>query len=419
MIHAPKPSVTQTRMKYLFGYLVIFVLLATKSPDALLNPQFWAEDGVTFFAQQYEHPFTAFFMPYAGYFHAIPRIVALVSNIASYAQTPLLYNAAALLIDSAAIFYFSRRAVLFAPAWTTALIVLLVPIGSEILGSLTNIQWFLQFALFAAALFPSEAKIKGIFKNSARIIITFLMAITGPFSIFCAIIGFVLYLQNIFYRQNRHANYESLWKKIDKRLFFVVTTGAIIQTLILIFGPPRSNAGPFSIQIASQFFLQGMEQHLLGTIRPPLGITMSVIVFCLGSTVLLLARDSYLKASLYGAMLAFSCFTVLGVSSEKGLLVVSTTDMSGDRYYFFAKVIFWLGLAAAIRLVKNRHAPIFASLIPIGLACVAFRHPALIQRPPLTDMHWKQQSHQLERSGQTVDIPINPEPWRIRIPSAH
>ena len=58
-----------------FGVTV--ALLFARAPDALRAPQFWAEDAVIFWVQQYEHGFLgALLRPSAGYQHVMPRLIA-------------------------------------------------------------------------------------------------------------------------------------------------------------------------------------------------------------------------------------------------------------------------------------------------------------------------------------------------------
>ena len=112
--------------------LLIFFILAGKSPDAISNPQLWAEDGTVFFAQQFGHALPQVFTTYAGYLHLIPRLIAWIATAFSYNTEPLIYNFAALCIDSAAILYFAQRSQLLAPTWLTIAAFALTPTNGEI-----------------------------------------------------------------------------------------------------------------------------------------------------------------------------------------------------------------------------------------------------------------------------------------------
>jgi hypothetical protein len=114
----------------------------------------WAEDGSIFYAQAKALPFLkTFTKPYAGYMHAVPRIIAAVA-----AALPTRDAAAAMAISAAAtvsalaliVFRLSadvvqRKALRVALAGT----VLLLPAGgTETLNSVANLHWYLDYTAF-------------------------------------------------------------------------------------------------------------------------------------------------------------------------------------------------------------------------------------------------------------------------------
>lgn len=411
---------SEESLKSVMGFFLVFLLLATKSPDALTIPQFWAEDGVVFFKQQYEALFVPLITPYAGYMHVIPRIVAFIGRMVSYAQVPLLYNLATLLIETASILYFCRRASFLAPAWIVASAFFLVPTNGEEFGTLTNVQWFLQFALFGATLFPKDEKLKGRSHQFARSAAILLIALTGPFSIFCTLIGLVLWTQFAFakYVSKRTSDEGAyLWIHLDHQLFAITAAGAIAQAATLTFGPPRHyySSGNLSIKVAKELLFRGTQQHIFGaSILSPLGFAI-VLLVSLTSALLLLRSNSRIKAMACVAMLTFSVIQILGVSYEKNWILINPFGMDGDRYYFFLKVTIWLCIAATLNTMKESSVIL---LVPLLLIYFGFRNPNLLQRPTLTDMHWKQMSQQLKHRNEPIDIPINPAPWHVTISPA-
>src|SRR5712692_9123288 len=88
--------------------LSVFCLLILRRPDAILNPQFWAEDGVVFFHDQLDIGFVqALFNAYAGYLHVIPRSIAGFASVFPVAAHPLIYNVCALAIAALSLSLFS------------------------------------------------------------------------------------------------------------------------------------------------------------------------------------------------------------------------------------------------------------------------------------------------------------------------
>ena len=56
--------------------LFVAVALFYRRPEALLQPQFWQEDGNIFFQGNYELGLRAVLVPYAGYLILLQRIIA-------------------------------------------------------------------------------------------------------------------------------------------------------------------------------------------------------------------------------------------------------------------------------------------------------------------------------------------------------
>lgn len=118
----------------------------------------WAEDGQNFLTGAYGQPFThTFFMPYAGYMHAVPRVLAEVATWLPVHDASRFFTIASALIRvGIALFVFRATSghlrsggVRFALA---AAIVLLPVGGLETLDNIANLHWFLTFGAFWALL---------------------------------------------------------------------------------------------------------------------------------------------------------------------------------------------------------------------------------------------------------------------------
>src|SRR5688572_28586834 len=81
---------------YVLVAVVGFSILVSHRPDAVLTPQFWAEDGTLWYPQAYEEGAASLWKPYNGYFHLVPRLVALVSQAFPLEYAPLAFNLVAL-----------------------------------------------------------------------------------------------------------------------------------------------------------------------------------------------------------------------------------------------------------------------------------------------------------------------------------
>jgi hypothetical protein len=169
-----------------FIVIAILILIVRKS-DSLINPQFWAEDGTIFFAQQYEYGAASIFTPYAGYLHIVPRLIAIFADLFfSYANIPAIYNYTCLLITIIVVAHcFSPRLQLpFKPL--LALSIVIVPQAlNEVFLNVTNLQWILCILLLLALLKDAPNKKYGNYTLQviSDFIITIFAGLTGPFLI--------------------------------------------------------------------------------------------------------------------------------------------------------------------------------------------------------------------------------------------
>ena len=73
-ISSHDPSGRKLLYVHIILFTLAFIVIISRRPDAILNPQFWAEDGSVFYAQAYNKGIiNSLFLPYAGYLHAVPR----------------------------------------------------------------------------------------------------------------------------------------------------------------------------------------------------------------------------------------------------------------------------------------------------------------------------------------------------------
>ncbi|WP_321796382.1 hypothetical protein [Caballeronia sp. J97] len=166
-------------------YLIAVVILLYRMPERLQQGYLWAEDATVFIGQAYKFGAHAILMPYAGYLHIIPRLVAFafraldgdVQGIAiAFAWTCALLTASVCsYLYVIAIRYFPRPA-----AFVMALAPVLLPHTGESWLNLTNLQWTLGPLLMAMLLDTlgrehSEHLL-------ARCFIVLVLALTGPFS---------------------------------------------------------------------------------------------------------------------------------------------------------------------------------------------------------------------------------------------
>lgn len=168
-------------LQVLLVLVAIVVVIAMRQPDKVWRPQFWAEDGSIFYLQAEYSGLASLWRPYSGYWHAYPRLVAVVGTRVPVLYLPWLYATGALLATTGALVMAIRADLVH--HWSTraalVLAVLLAPPTDELWLILTNSQWFGALFLVALVAAPAPSGLGRIMRGVAGAI----MALSGPFAI--------------------------------------------------------------------------------------------------------------------------------------------------------------------------------------------------------------------------------------------
>ena len=145
--------------------LLLAVLFILRRPDAIFNAQFWAEDGLVFFAEDLIFGgWASVFHPYSGYLHLVPRIVAAAADPLPVAYVPLFYDTCATMIAAGCCALFASAAYRFliaSDAIRAALCVLfaVAPYADEIVGTIANAQWYLSLGALLLVIAPAQERV--------------------------------------------------------------------------------------------------------------------------------------------------------------------------------------------------------------------------------------------------------------------
>ena len=162
MISTTMGRITRAPISYLHAivFLLGFLIVFSRRPDAILNAQFWAEDGKYWYADAYSFGWHSLVMPEAGYLHLLPRLAALLSLLFPLAIAPLVMNLCAIVfqIFPVNLFLSSRfGSIALETRLFSCLLYLAVPNSFEIHANATNIQW--HFALIGCMVLLSQPQI--------------------------------------------------------------------------------------------------------------------------------------------------------------------------------------------------------------------------------------------------------------------
>ncbi len=169
----------------LLSALLAVLAVISRRPDALFNPQFFAEDGNIWFADAYNYGWLrALAMTHTGYFQTLPRLGAALALAVPLQYAPLVMNLIGLVLQIApAVFLLSRRASNWAPLRIRTLMAaayIALPNTSELNVSITEAQWHLGLLASLVVLSrPPASRIGAAFD----VTVLMLCGLTGPFCI--------------------------------------------------------------------------------------------------------------------------------------------------------------------------------------------------------------------------------------------
>ncbi len=391
-------------------------LIILRQPGAILNAQFFIEDGHVWFAEAYNLGWlTSLLRTYSGYYQTLPRLAAGLALLVPLASAPLVMNLVGLFVQILPI------SILLSPRlhrWGSlrfraglALLYLLMPNCREINVTVTNAQWHL--ALVACLLVLSSSPLSKLGKCFDAAVLL-LCGLTGPFCIMLLPVAFMM----LRLRRERWR-----WMAV-----IILALTSAIQSYALLFidhSPVRTHFLPlganpawFTRIIAGQIYLGTLLGH--NTLAFFSG-TATLVWVALAGTVLF----GYWVFKAETEIRLFAVFAVLMTAGSLcSPIVISTPGFTawqkmaahaGARYWFFPTLACsWMifGLFAGHK--KNQFTELIGGLLLLCMTCGLvrdFRHPA---QP---DLHFAQYASKFveSRPGKVFVIPQNPHGWTTRL----
>lgn len=412
--------------------LTIFVLFVLRRPDALTNPQFWAEGGTIFFRDQLlSGGFDVIFTPYAGYLHPIPRLMAMLASLFPIVYAPLIYNTFALVIASicCSLFFLPRYRGLISSDWLRLLLCLLAAgafYTQELIGTIISTQWYLLLVGVLLLSRPPEMV------NQSRLWVACVWTVVGfgvGFSSPMLVVGFPL----------------SAWQMIKKRGRALVPAalmlGAVIQTLITIsdLSQSISSSAPSLDQIllssivsfTYRVFLDSILGHPLGVTISETGmagvVLMALLIAAVWFTWLWVGLNSESRRRMAAALYLMFVPPALFLFARE-----YTNDFAGltnvfprhERYFFLSCCM--LAYLAALTLEHRLRWTCGLRMCLVLTAVFAGGILGNFKTRPFVDFRWPDEAQAIERwyhdaqigrPTPELSIPINPPPWRIELPS--
>jgi hypothetical protein len=398
-------------------FLSAFLLIFSRRPDAVLNAQFFAEDGQRWFADAYQMGFRCLLIPdqAGGYLHTVPRLSALLSLLFPFSRAPLLMNLCAILVQilPVAIFVSSRFSGI--PLWkrlVASFVYLGLPNTYGTDANATNLQWHLGLlACLVLLAEPAQSLTWRIFDG----IVLVLISVESPIGLLLVPFAAVV------------------WWIRDRRSIVslaLLLPGTIIQASVVLMSHVRQTA-PNGANVHRLISILGRQVFLASLVGKNTVLhfalryserscfVLEVIATAVGLAILLYALR-YAPAGLK-LFVAFS-FCILVMSLARPLAGAPNQPQwewlrfpgTSNRYFFmpilaFLAALLWIADSARHRAMR------FCSVGLLLCMCVGIRRDW--RYPAFEDMHFREYASQFRTapSGTKILIPINPPPWTMKL----
>lgn len=327
---------------------VTSALVAAVNWEKLSAPYLAAEDGHIFVEGNFAHGIVALFIPYAGYLHVLPRLIAWASGLLSleWQPTAMVWLSAAFM---SGVYYFIGTWTSWAERLAVAAFFILAPMGGYLMYSPTNLQWFTGLALVLLAIHPSPRPATFPAQMLLLLMAT-AAALSGPFVI--------LTLPAMLWRAWR------IRSRFELLLAFSQAIAAGIQIAILLLvdpdtptaaassSPVVSWAAHFTLGLFGRFpSLSASQEQLWGL------ILAGAILTLFACSLLFWKADGTSRQRLLWMLCFAALFAAAGWARSTGW---SRPWIAGDRYYVIPYALIAVGLAS-----------IFGSRRPVAQAVAA------------------------------------------------
>lgn len=425
--------------RFLLLFVLILLLLVLRRPDAVTNPQFWAEDGTLFFSSQLNHPgLGVIFETHKGYLLLIPRLVSAFAAVFASSRFPLILNLCALALAAVccSLFSLNRYRYLLRSDQLRILLCLLAATAfhsDELIGTITNIQTFLLLGILLILLQPAE-----VYKARATAFLSISAALLGCLSAPATLLFIPLAVYLTLRRQGIATLVPvAVMLAVAIQIGFYTAIGDPYRT------PPDHLNDILSaslITIAYRVVLTPLlglpAAKSLATTDFTLALLLTIPTMGVWLTALwLTASDAQrAKVAVLGAdtakrwKMAISVYLIfasvalaIGGRSMVKLFSYPIIEWRAERYFFLGCCVFAYLIALSLECwlpYRRAQVIVLAAIFVPGLY-------ANFRTIPFTDYYWQQYATEVDawrhgkstgRAVAALTIPINPAPLRVELP---
>ena len=392
-------------------FVIGFLAVVSRRPDALLNAQFYGEDGSIWFPEAYMFGWgRSLLHPQNAYFQTLPRLAVSLALLVPLQFAPLLTNVIGITLQVLPVnVLLSSRCRNWGPLWVRALMAFIyigLPNTRELNATITEGQWHLALLVCLVVLAYTPRTISGRILDVGA---TILCGLSGPFSMI------LLPIAACFWWLRRER-----WRLVPVGLLAVTAAiqfSAFMQNAEATRSQVGLGATPklFGEILGGQVFLGAM----LGEKSSPTqhGDKLLVLAAFMGTCVV---AYCVMRAQLEIKLFLCFAFLVFAASLRNPMASLITPQWeilkiaTGVRYWFFPMLGFCWALVWCLAASRN-------VAIQSAVACCLLVMGVGIRRdwlyPAYTDFHFRDRARQFQsaQAGTLVSIPIYPDGWAMRL----
>lgn len=349
--------------------IIFFCILFWRSPNLILQPRFWAEEGRYYYSSLQGHSFSASLsLIVRGNFQFLTNCISFFATLvpakyAAYVSTYLSLLLAGIFIGLVGLLSAQRKWPLLLSVIVIVIFALL-PQGYEIYLTATNVQWILSVCLLIISLLDSKYW-SGINKASAYIFFL-ISGLTGVSSVMLA----PIFLFQGFILRSKFYNWCGL----------ILAFCAMLHIVIILQHSHEGRIFPTDIYtLTFPVLLQSIWAPLIGVerVHDVLGLLNNFksswiligLIYLISASVALFVvlsatramRDQNLAVMIFIAWIYISVLNIIGSIGDPASLI---SGWGGGRYFYFGSVCFVLLLAfSASNLISFYSRLAFAMLI--------------------------------------------------------
>jgi len=242
-----KSAAIQKTLFHAAVFTTSFLVLFSRRPDVILNPQFYAEDGARWYADAYHMGWHCLLVPDSGYLQTVSRFIGFLALLFPFVLAPLVMNLFALTAQILPVnFFLSSRfaGISFYTRLAGSLLYLAIPNSIEVHANTTNIQWHLALLAFLVLVAEPARSRTG---PALDLLVLALLSLDSPLTFVLTPIAAALWWTR--------KNMQSKWN------FAVLVPGTFLQFLFLALSSSRvpvqngANLVRFTGILGGQIFL--------------------------------------------------------------------------------------------------------------------------------------------------------------------